>query len=295
VRRELLDWLVCPTCRGPELALTVEDEDPEGDVSAGSISCAGCGEVYPVERGVPRLLPPGLRPALDERVAEASKEQLEAYRTEATPAVARLLDSLSREAQVTLDIGSGRGPYLGVLRGDVICVDIVPEFLYDLLGRDHGNARVHPVCASATDLPFRPGVADLVFASEVIEHLTPGDADRALETWPVYARKWCVIDTPNGEEGSLLTKLRHLLYRTRTLTAVEHPDLPELDHHSTFSPHVFREAGYECHGCIGWVSRKRFRLGPLWDVYDAIAWRVPAIGGTLVAIARRRGEGTLTP
>jgi len=132
----------------------------------------------------------------------------------------------------------------------------------------------------------------LVFASELIEHLEPNDAHRVLHEWPRLARQWCVIDTPNGHEGSLLTRLRHLVYRTKSMTAIEHRELPELDHHSTFSPDDFRAAGYECHGSIGWVSRERFRLGPLWDVYDVFAWRFPAIAGTLIAMTRGKAPAS---
>ena len=70
-----------------------------------------------------------------------------------------------------LDLGSGRAPYLDVLRGDVICVDLFPPFLAELSSRSRPGCRVHAVCASAVELPFPEGVADVVFASELIEHL----------------------------------------------------------------------------------------------------------------------------
>jgi hypothetical protein len=229
------------------------------------------------------LVPHELRSRPEQRSRSERAADLANYRTEATPAVSKLLTKLGSETSVILDIGSGRSPYLDLFSGDVVCVDLYPEFLYDLQKRSTERVRVHPVCATATRLPFHRGFADLVFASEVIEHLKPEEADAALATWPTYARLWCVIDTPNGEESAAITRLRHLIYRGEQ-TGGEHPDLPELEHHSNFSPETFRNAGYECHGCIGWVSRKRFRLGPLWDLYDAIAWRVPEIGGTLVAV-----------
>ena len=220
------------------------------------------------------------------RSEAASTGEFVAYHTRATPAVARVLEKLARTATVVLDLGSGRAPYLPFLYGDVICLDIFPQFLRDLR-RAHGDrVRVHPICASATHIPIRAGAADVVFASELIEHLEPIEARRALDEWPRLATQWCVIDTPNGHEDSLLTRLRHLVYGTRSMTAVEHRELPELDHHSTFSPDDFRAAGYECHGSIGWVSRTRFRLGPLWDVYDALAWHFPTIAGTLIAVRR---------
>jgi uncharacterized protein YbaR (Trm112 family) len=285
--RSLTRWLSCPACRSESLALEASSE--EGEIEEGRLSCSACGEEYEIREGIPYLLPAELRGLLDERVRAVPGEQFEQYQTEATPAVGKLLGRLAGNASVVLDIGSGRAPYLHLFGGDVVCLDLYPQFLEGLRERSTSTLRVHPVCASATHLPFRNGFADLVFASEVIEHLRPEEAHEALREWPAKSRRWCVIDTPNGEEGSPITRLRHLIYRTRSLTTVEHPDLPELDHHSMFSPETFREAGFECHGCIGWVSRKRFRVGPLWDIYDAIAWRLPAIGGTLVAVKCQQG------
>jgi uncharacterized protein YbaR (Trm112 family) len=283
----LIEWLHCPAC-GTSPLVVREEVVADGELLTGALICSRCDAVYPIEDRIPVLLTDQARQLSDERAASVSPRAFATYQTEGTPAVGRLLKRLACTAQVVLDIGSGRAPYLPLFAGDVICVDIFPQFLRDLPSVFGERTRVHPICASATQLPIRRGVVDLVFASELIEHLRPADACRALEEWPHLAKQWCVIDTPNGHEGSVLTRLRHLMYRTKTLTPVEHPDLPELDHHSTFSPDDFRAAGYECHGAIGWVSRRRFRLGPVWDIYDAIAWRFPSVGGTLIAITAGR-------
>lgn len=58
---ELLEILVCPLCKG-ELALTATRE-AEGEIVDGSLSCAACGETYPIEDGIPNMLPPDLRDA----------------------------------------------------------------------------------------------------------------------------------------------------------------------------------------------------------------------------------------
>jgi uncharacterized protein YbaR (Trm112 family) len=286
MNRQVVTWLCCPVCGAASLGLRTAELGDE--VEEGRLSCSACAEGYEITEGIPYLLPPYLRARLYDRAQAVDPAQFEEYRTEATTAVAKLLARLARHSDVVLDIGSGRAPYLHLLRGDVVCLDIYPQFLAGLRERSTTSVRVHPICGSATHLPFRRDFADLVFASEVIEHLLPKEADRALTDWATRARKWCVIDTPNGDEKSLITRLRHLVYRSRSLTEAQHPDLPELDHHSTFSPATFRRAGYECHGCIGWVSRKRFRAGPLWDAYDAVAWRFPSIGGTLIAVKTSR-------
>ncbi len=59
MRKDLMDILACPMCKG-ELTLTVDEE--EGDeVIRGSLACAACSETYPIDDGIPNLLPPDLR------------------------------------------------------------------------------------------------------------------------------------------------------------------------------------------------------------------------------------------
>lgn len=59
MKRDLMDILACPLCKG-ELTLEVEAE--EGDeILSGSLCCAACDETYPIEDGIPNLLPPDLR------------------------------------------------------------------------------------------------------------------------------------------------------------------------------------------------------------------------------------------
>ena len=59
MKKDLMEILACPVCKGP-LALRVEVE--EGDeVITGSLYCAACDESYPIEDTIPNLLPPELR------------------------------------------------------------------------------------------------------------------------------------------------------------------------------------------------------------------------------------------
>jgi uncharacterized protein YbaR (Trm112 family) len=59
MRRDLMEILVCPMCKG-ELELTV-DEENEQEIVRGSLFCARCNERYPIEDTIPNLLPPDLR------------------------------------------------------------------------------------------------------------------------------------------------------------------------------------------------------------------------------------------
>ena len=59
MRRDLMDILVCPVCKEP-LELTVEREE-DGEVIAGTLTSARCGATYPIEDGIPNLLPADMR------------------------------------------------------------------------------------------------------------------------------------------------------------------------------------------------------------------------------------------
>jgi len=59
MRKDLMDILACPMCKG-SLELTVEEERDD-DVVRGSLTCHACNEEYPIEDSIPNLLPPDLR------------------------------------------------------------------------------------------------------------------------------------------------------------------------------------------------------------------------------------------
>lgn len=59
MRRDLMDILACPMCKGP-LVLTVTKED-EHEVLEGSLRCEACTIDYPIEEAIPNMLPPALR------------------------------------------------------------------------------------------------------------------------------------------------------------------------------------------------------------------------------------------
>lgn len=59
MKRQLMDILVCPLCKG-ELVLGVDDENDQ-EIVSGSLSCARCNQTYPISDTIPNLLPPELR------------------------------------------------------------------------------------------------------------------------------------------------------------------------------------------------------------------------------------------
>lgn len=65
MRQELMEILACPMCKG-ELtlaAVTVEADE----VITGTLHCGACNEDYPIDAGIPNLLPPAMRRAMAEQ------------------------------------------------------------------------------------------------------------------------------------------------------------------------------------------------------------------------------------
>ena len=55
MRHTLLDILCCPVCKG-ELTLSVAEEN-EREILEGTLTCVRCNVVYPINEGIPNLLP----------------------------------------------------------------------------------------------------------------------------------------------------------------------------------------------------------------------------------------------
>ena len=56
MKRELMDILACPVCKG-KLNLHV-DEENEQEIVTGSLHCGKCNVYYPIVDTTPNLLPP---------------------------------------------------------------------------------------------------------------------------------------------------------------------------------------------------------------------------------------------
>lgn len=59
MKRELMDILACPLCKG-SLELNIIEEK-EGEVVTGSLFCQKCDQSYPITDSIPNLLPPHLK------------------------------------------------------------------------------------------------------------------------------------------------------------------------------------------------------------------------------------------
>ena len=59
MRKDLVKMLVCPVCRaGLELIIVAE---ADGEITTGNLRCNACKIDYPIEEGIPDMLPPDFR------------------------------------------------------------------------------------------------------------------------------------------------------------------------------------------------------------------------------------------
>ncbi len=63
MQESLMEIICCPVDKA-ELELTV-DERNEDEIVAGTLTCSECGEAYPIDDGIPNLLPPDMRETVD--------------------------------------------------------------------------------------------------------------------------------------------------------------------------------------------------------------------------------------
>ena len=59
MKKELMDILACPVCKG-ELKLK-STKEKDGEVETGSLFCKKCNFNYPITESIPNLLPPELQ------------------------------------------------------------------------------------------------------------------------------------------------------------------------------------------------------------------------------------------
>lgn len=208
MKYRLLEWLACPRCRWPDLALKVikaastetyhasweppERElpglDHEGrsltDIIEGELSCPQCEAVYPISEGIPRMLPEGEAggPASGHRWTQfhgEAPEYEENFRDMTAPLEPR--DFLGR---LVLDAGCGFGRhayYAARYGAEVVALDSAADAVASCQTNCAGSPRVHIIQGDLYKPPLRTEVFDAVMCMGVLHHLPlPHEGFQAL-------------------------------------------------------------------------------------------------------------------
>jgi SAM-dependent methyltransferase len=223
VKRRLVDWLACPRCLG---ALALIRALPEADdIREGELACLACGTRYPIERGIPRLLP---RILAAEAMATAERFGYEwtrfaEIRPEYEAQMLGWMAPVGREAfagQRVLDAGCGKGRHLRLAAAfgakEVVGIDLGPAV--DAAAQNTADLdNVHVVQGDLTRPPFRPATVDLIYSIGVLHHLPEPEAGfRALTPLLVPGGRfiaWLYAREGNGWVLALVDPARRLTSR----------------------------------------------------------------------------------
>jgi 2-polyprenyl-3-methyl-5-hydroxy-6-metoxy-1,4-benzoquinol methylase len=193
VRPRVLEWLVCPLCE-QDLELRGDDGGDAAHVDEGTLVCRG-NHAFPVEGGVPRLLPGSRLESDDARSLRKSySRQWQHFdhtaddRTwgqtlaERRADFLRLVDRSPEElrGKLVLDAGCGNGALSSAI-SDFGC-EVLAADISDAVEAAHAHLateRTHFVQADLMTTPFRRDTFDIVFCAGVII-VTP-DSRRTLE------------------------------------------------------------------------------------------------------------------
>lgn len=176
MKKDLLQWLVCPDCRGN---LQLEEENSEGaEVREGKLRCTKCVAVFPIARGIPRFVSSeayansfgfewnkfrDVQIDILNRTNESEKTFME--KTGLTPEDVR--------GKFVLDAGCGAGRYAEVVsrwgcKAVIGCdLSLGVDAAYQNIG---SRSNVHLVQADLFKLPLRGEAFNIVFSIGVLHH-----------------------------------------------------------------------------------------------------------------------------
>ncbi len=191
LRTIFLDLLACPICHG-DLVLSDGAPEDDGHVMVGELRCGGCGQIFPIRGGIPRLLPdPTQRSAQRDETAHrfgyewnefSDFDLAEEVASMATWFQPRALEDLAGRTVLDAGCGMGRHAVLAVKHGAsrVVGVD-----LGTAVEASFANTRHLPeVCIVQGDIyhpPLARGAFDAAYSLGVLHHLPdPARGFRAL-------------------------------------------------------------------------------------------------------------------
>jgi 2-polyprenyl-3-methyl-5-hydroxy-6-metoxy-1,4-benzoquinol methylase len=225
---QVLDILICPSCRtDAPLALATECET-DGDVEAGTLGCAACGASYPIVNGIPRFVKQESA-GFDNFAFEWNRWktiQIDRFSGHKLSETRFLADSRWSadwiKGKRILDAGCGAGRFADVaasLGAKVVACDLTGavDACRDNT-KDHGE-NIDVFQASIYDLPFRAESFDAVYCMGVIQHTS--DPKKTMETLPAFLKPGGRL-VYNFYERDFWPKLQVVKYALRLIT----PHLP---------------------------------------------------------------------
>jgi SAM-dependent methyltransferase len=184
MKPRIVDLLACPLC-GADMEVRAAETDPvkHDEVVSGRLVCQLCGTVFPILRGVPRLVPPGL-PAVEEKTAAAFGwqwqefvEMHKLYESQFLDWIHPIEPGFFRD-KVVLDAGCGIGrhAYYAAQYGakEVVAMDLsaAVETAYANIG---AAPNVHVLQGDINRPPFKRRF-DFIYSIGVLHHLPDPEA-----------------------------------------------------------------------------------------------------------------------
>ena len=180
MKARLLELLVCPACKG-DLVLRAESA-ADGDIHAGTLTCATCRAGYPIAGGIPRFV-------VQDGYAESFGDEWHRFRTVQLDSANGTMESedgfrlktglgpADVRGRLVLDAGVGAGRYAEVMArwgAEVVGVDLTRAV--DAAAENlRAQPGVHLVQADIFALPFRDEAFDIAYSIGVLHH-TPDTA-----------------------------------------------------------------------------------------------------------------------
>lgn len=187
----LLSWLACPDCYSD---FRLEEREREGEeIMSGTLVCTGCGQSFPIRRGIPRFV------ETDAYVNNFSFEWNTHQTTQLDSATRRKDSEISFKekagftpdevrGKLVLDVGCGTGRFMQIAHrfgGEAVGIDL--SFAVDAAFRNMGRMeRIHIVQADVFHLPFKKEIFDIIYSIGVLHH-TP-DTKKAFLSLPPFLK-----------------------------------------------------------------------------------------------------------
>lgn len=271
----VLEFIRCPLCKSENLANR-----------KASIICNECKSYYPIKENILILVAPKKQKQILHLWNKV--EEFNGFEFFTTQKVSQLVKSYTTKKSISLDVGCGVGAYQKDFLGSVISFDFIPYFVKKAAEKFGRKNRIF-IVADANEFPFKDNVFDFELCSQVVEHFTPKESEKLLKNMVRTTVGKVVVDTPN-DGNVLIHKLRSFLYPGNPNEIYGKETDSRMLHHKLMGKSDLEKYGYSAHSCIGFVSRNRFRIGILWDLYDSFVWNFPDFGGNLVGIYTKKNN-----